>query len=311
MSPAIRLRRLYSVASGPSDAPPLLMISGFGVSSSTYEPLAELYAARFRTIRFDPVGAGQSSRLGAAPSTPQLAADAVRVLDEHGIASAHVLGMSLGGLTAQELALRFPHRVRSLILVSTAANGPLASLAPFARLSATVAGSLVDGARRRRLSLARVLFADGFRERDPEWARTVLRTLDVGMVLPWTFVPHLCAYSTHERERSLRRLAMPTLVLHGDEDLLVSPRNAHRLGRAIPHAEVRILPGGHGMLYERPLETLELVAGWVEAQPEAPPVPPPGRAAAAAELAGRYAAPWLGTLRVQRGAVSLLLRAGR
>src|SRR3712207_544598 len=95
---------------------PLLWLTGFGISTAIIEPLLDDYAPHAECVVFDPRGAGRS----AAPLRPvtmaQFAADAVALLDALGIPSAHLYGLSWGGIVAQEVALRFPDRVRSLML---------------------------------------------------------------------------------------------------------------------------------------------------------------------------------------------------
>ena len=105
---------------------PLLLISGFAISGAVFEPVLAPYEERFECILYDHRGAGRSRTPLRPISIPELAADAVRVLDELGLESAHVMGVSMGGMVAQEMAIRFPHRVRGLVLGCTTPGGPRA-----------------------------------------------------------------------------------------------------------------------------------------------------------------------------------------
>ena len=291
--------RLHIATSGRGE--PLLCIPGFGVASRMYEPIVARYSERFEVIRFDPLGSGRSSGYWASPSVPHLAADAVRVLDELGLQTAHVLGLSLGGLVAQELALRFPHRVRGLMLVSTGPSGPLATPPHPGRLARVSARAVHDSVRQRRFALGATLY-DAANVEDRVFERA----------LPWTLVAHLTAFSTHDRERHLHRIQAPTLVLHGGRDALVSAHNARRLARRIPRAELHVIEdAGHGLLLEREAEVYRTITAWLDRTGAIIPPPSPGVTAVRREQLTRLGAIPLGTLRVQANAVALTLGAAR
>src|SRR5207253_744247 len=121
-----------------------------------------LYSERFDCITYDNRGSGRSGAPLRPTSIPELAADAAALMDAAEIPSAHVYGISMGGMIAQELALRFPDRVRGLILGCTSPGGPLAarpSLQALRRLAAPSAGELIDP----RGWLAALLFSPAFR----------------------------------------------------------------------------------------------------------------------------------------------------
>src|SRR5713226_733611 len=107
---------------GDSGAPPLLLIMGLAVSSRAWDRLPELMARRFHVLVFDNRGTGRSVRRGFAYRMRELADDAAAVIEAAGLRSAHVFGISMGGMIAQELALRRPERVRTLALGCTIAS---------------------------------------------------------------------------------------------------------------------------------------------------------------------------------------------
>src|SRR5581483_9541420 len=102
---------------------PLLLIQGLGYARWGWEPVVEPLARRFRVLVFDNRGIGESDAPPGPYSAAAMAGDALQVLDEAGADSAHVVGASLGGMIAQELALAAPERVRRLVLACTAAGG--------------------------------------------------------------------------------------------------------------------------------------------------------------------------------------------
>jgi 3-oxoadipate enol-lactonase len=115
---ALRRPRLWYERSGEGE--PLLLITGFTISSAVFDPVLELYEPRFDCIRYDNHGSGRSDSPLWPTSMPEQAHDAVRLLDALGIPSAHVYGVSMGGMIAQELAIRHPERVRGLVLGAAA-----------------------------------------------------------------------------------------------------------------------------------------------------------------------------------------------
>jgi pimeloyl-ACP methyl ester carboxylesterase len=255
--------RLFFEERGDGD--PLLLICGFGVSSAVLDPLADLWSTRFRCISYDHPGTGRSSKRACPISTAALAAGAVRVLDELEIDAAHVAGLSLGGAIAQELALRFPHRVRGLILVATSATGPLRSPPDPCRLAATTTRVVKESMRRRRVWLAPALFSDGFVEREPCQAEVLMRPLSAHPGPPWSLAGQCLAAGLHDRAADLHRIRAPTLVMHGEHDVLVPVAHAELLARGIPDAELRVMPGaGHGFPVELAAETFEIVGDWLE-----------------------------------------------
>jgi pimeloyl-ACP methyl ester carboxylesterase len=278
---------------------PLLAIVGFASSSAVLESLATPYGAQFRYITYDHPGTGRSSKCSLPMTTAQLAASATRILDELGIESAHVVGHSLGGAIAQELALRSPHRVRSLVLIGSSTSGPL-----------SVPADPRDVARVAVHGLRPAIFSADFLEREPERADALMRALTAHPAPPWSIAGQFLAAGLHDRGLDLHRVTAPTLILHGERDLLVPVANARRLAAAIPDTELHVFPGaGHAVELERCEEVLAIACEWLARRTPAAG-PPPAAVAVVGERLTRALALPLGALRVARSSAVLLGRIG-
>ena len=134
--------RLYVTDRGAGE--PVLLITGWTISSAVFDPVAALYLPHVRVVAYDHRGAGRSAPWLGPISMAMLAADAARVLDDRGLRSAHVVGLSMGAAVALELAIRMPHRVKSLVLVGGGAGGPTTATPDVRAAAGTVATLLAD-----------------------------------------------------------------------------------------------------------------------------------------------------------------------
>jgi 3-oxoadipate enol-lactonase len=256
----VQRRLLTAVAGSPGElhwestgsGDPVLLIMGLGLSGGAWWRTVPVLARRLRVITFDNRGVGRSRSLLHSYTTEAMADDAVSVLDAAGVERAHVYGFSLGGMVAQQLALRHPARVRSLVLGATTPGGPrvvapdLEVLEFFRRrpgmLHADAARASVPynyGARCRREHPERI--AEDIRRRlqhdFPEQA----------------YRAQLWAAALHNAHRQLKRVEAPTLVVHGRHDRMIPVANARLLADAIPGATLRVLDDcGHLYSTERP-----------------------------------------------------------
>jgi 3-oxoadipate enol-lactonase len=299
--------RLFYEDRGEGD--PLLLFTGFSISSAVFDPLADAYGRHFRCLTFDYRGTGRSARWLGVPSMAMLAADGLRVLDAAGVQSAHVYGISMGGMVAQEFAIRFPHRVRGLILAGTSAGGPLAAR-PSPRRIANVARRVGGGTiRHGRPWLAPALFSDAFAAREPERARALQRYFELHRAPLAASAGQLLASVYHDRARDLHRIRAPTLILHGALDAISPVANARRLAAGIPDSELQLIAGtGHAFPLEAPEPSLRALLEWLARRPDLTAGRPPSAFAAAAERAGRPLALPGGMLRTGASAVVAMHR---
>lgn len=227
----------YSVQ---GNGPPMLWLSGYVVEASALEATVGAFSDRYTCITFDPRGSGRSRQSLTPLTTSRMAHDAIDVLETAGFESAHVIGFSLGGMVAQEVALRAPQHVRGLILVATSAGGTAAHPASvWTMLSAlATAPERVPGARNARV-----------------------RT---GWTQGWAAI-------THDATSRLGELEAPTLILHGSRDILLPVANAEELARLIPNSRLQVLPGaGHLFPYEEVDTMATAVHSWLDDQGEIP-----------------------------------------
>jgi 3-oxoadipate enol-lactonase len=226
---------------------PVLLVMGLGMNATGWWRTVPVLAERMRVIAFDNRGVGRSSRPPGPYSVPMLADDAVAVLDDAGIDRAAVYGISLGGMIAQEIALRHPDRVDALVLGATTPGGSAAvaadeqTLAFFRRRGDMTAEEAVwasvpynYGARTRAEHADRIGADIKERLRYP--------------IEPEPYLAQLQAALGHDAYARLPRITQPTLVMHGDDDRMVAPANARLIADAIPGAELLMLPGA-GHLY--------------------------------------------------------------
>lgn len=294
--------RLHVERTGTGE--PLLWITGFAISSEIFAPVIDSYAAQFDCIRYDNRGAGRSDVPWKPTSIPELAADAVRLLDALEVDSAHVYGLSMGGMVAQELALRFPDRVRALVLGGTWHGGPRAVL-PSPRVAAALTSRGAPAAVRAQL-VGRALFSEQFRTEHPDQVVRHLRNLGAHRASARGLALHLAATTYHDTRARLPRITAPTLVLHGGADELTPVRNAHLLARLIPDATLEVLPGaGHGYLLEQPAESHRLFTSWLAARSPVPAGPALSGVAARAEPVTRHLGLQVGALRTARSLIPL------
>ena len=259
---ALRRPRLHYDRTGSGE--PLLCITGFTISSAVYEPVLPLWGGTYDCITYDNRGSGRSGSPPWGTSMPELAADAVRLMDALDVESAHVFGISMGGMIAQELALRFPERVRGLVLAGTTPGGPRAIRPAVGELAAVG----VDLARTfhvpARPWLAPLLFSERFREEEPERVAELLTYFARHTPTPWGANAHWWATVYHDTVSRLGRIQAPTLVMHGGEDSFAPIENAELLAARIPDAELCVVEGtGHACILEAPERSFAAIDGFL------------------------------------------------
>jgi pimeloyl-ACP methyl ester carboxylesterase len=266
---AIGSTRICFETFGDPGDPTALLVMGLGMQMLAWDPaFCERLAARgFHVVRFDNRDSGRSSHFTqhAPPSRlalatrrlrhpaytlADLAADAAGLLDHLEVEAAHVIGASMGGMVAQTLAARRPERVRSLVSIM-ASTGSLRSGQPAPRLWRTLLAPLPVDEAGYVETLSRVHRAIGSpaHPADPAQLRALLRESHRRGVPAGGFERQLAAiFAAGDRTRELRGVRAPTLVVHGAADRLVPPSGGRATARAIPGAELLIVPGmGHDL----------------------------------------------------------------
>jgi 3-oxoadipate enol-lactonase len=216
---------------------PLLLIMGLSYPSYMWHRSRPVLAKHHRTIAFDNRGVGQSDVPPGVYSIPLMASDAAAVLDAAGVASAHVFGVSMGGMIAQEFALQYPKRVRSLILGCTAAGGPNAVQAEPAALQALMRRDLTPEQSKEAI-IPFIYDAATPRERIDE---------DMAIRMKWYPTPQGYAGQLQgifgwESYSRIAQITAPTLVIHGETDRLIPFENGRLIAGRIPGAKLVIIP---------------------------------------------------------------------
>ncbi len=246
---------------------PLLLIMGLGANVDWWgddflRPLAE----RFHVVAYDNRGAGRSERPDGPYPVPLMAADAVGLMDHLGWDSAHVIGASMGGMIAQEVALEYPDRVRRLVLLCTMCGGSEqapASPEVLAVLHAPRQELAPEVIARGTLYL---LFPQRYIEENPQKMDEVVDAILIAPIKPQCFewqLEGVEAWSCHPRLSTLRH---PTLIMTGTEDVLIPPQNSRILAEAIPDSRLVEYEGvGHGFQLAIPGKMAEEILAFLQA----------------------------------------------
>ncbi len=241
--------RLYYETVG--DGPPLLLISGLNGGTWSWYDQAPRFARHYRTITFDNRGGGRSGQPPGPYTTEQLAADALGLLDHLEVATALVLGISLGGMIAQELALAAPSRVRALVLAATHGGGA-ARIPPPPEIIAVLMNNQGLSAEEIIRKDLPYFFSPGFRQRCPRQLEAYIAAQRTAPLQPEAaFAAQLAAARSFDAAARLPHLRLPALVLTGTGDVIVPPANTGRLAQLLPQARIGLFPGaGHAVHVE-------------------------------------------------------------
>jgi pimeloyl-ACP methyl ester carboxylesterase len=241
--------------------PPLLMIMGLSGTYSHWDArFLELLGGDFEVIIYDHRGVGASSPVRAPFTIADLAQDAAQLMDALEIEAAHVLGFSMGGMVAQELALHRPKLLLTLVLASTYSGGIDSHPARQATL-ARLAEPVISGDRERAIQVAwEVNVSPAFAAN----AEAHARFMGIGRkrrVAASVVAEQLRAIGAHDTSERLSSLALPTRVIHGTADEMVPVENAEMIAELIPGAELELLQGaGHLFFWEDQERAAALVA---------------------------------------------------
>ncbi|MDQ3758421.1 MAG: alpha/beta fold hydrolase [Actinomycetota bacterium] len=275
---------------GEQGNPPLLMVMGLGAQMILWpDEMCEMIAARgFRVIRFDNRDAGRSTILEDAPTgtvpralggeiepgsyiLSDMAADAAGLLDALGIEAAHVVGASLGGMIAQTLAVEHPQRVMSLASIMSTTGEPSVGHPTQAGLEAltTQPPRDRDGYVDALIGARRKIGSPGFPFDEERSRRIAALGWDRGYHPKGTVRQTIAIIGSGDRTERLARIAVPTVVIHGEVDPLIDVSGGRATAAAIPGAKLVVIPGmGHDFpagVWERVAKEIAENAGRVQA----------------------------------------------
>jgi 3-oxoadipate enol-lactonase len=243
---------------------PLLLIQGMsGTHLAWGEPFLGALGDDLDVVAYNHRGVGESGPHEGAVTTVGLADDAAGMLDALGWETAHVLGISMGGMVAQELALRHPGRIRTLVLGCTYPGGTDAQLADPALIQ-ELAGAMLSGDRELalRTGFAANLSA-AFAGDEANWGP--FHAMATGLPVPVPVImAQMQAVIGHDTSARLSAIDTPTLVIHGTEDRMLPARNGELIASLIPDARLELLEGvGHMFWWEQPQRSAALVRSHV------------------------------------------------
>lgn len=238
------------------DGFPLVLVHGLGYARWGWEPVADRLAEGFEVVLLDNRGIGESDAPPGPYSVAEMAGDVLQVLDEAGIARAHLLGTSLGGMIAQEIALTAPERVERLVLVCTTPGGAGAAPMPEVTLRLIAEAPALDPLVALRRFVENALAPGAPDELVERILAHRIRTAQ-----PFeAWLAQATAGQAFDAWDSLPKLEVPALVLHGTADVVVDPGNADLLAARIPGAHLERFEGcGHLLFWEQPARFVEIV----------------------------------------------------
>jgi 3-oxoadipate enol-lactonase len=239
---------------------PLLLIQGMSATHLAWgRPFLDELERGFDTIVFDNRGMGLSGQAELPFTIADLAADTAGLLDALELESAHVVGISMGGMIAQELALAHPERIRTLTIGASYCGGPEATLmAPedLQMLGAAYASGVPEQVFR---AMWEINLSPDFRADDSRFAAFT----EMGSALPApqpVVLQQMQACAAHHTHERLGQIDLPTLVIHCDADRLLGYANGRQIAAAIPGSRLETLTGvGHMFWWEQPQRSAELI----------------------------------------------------
>jgi 3-oxoadipate enol-lactonase len=239
---------------------PLLLIQGMSANRLAWgRPFSSLLERDFEVISFDNRGIGLSAAVSGAFSIAEMAADTAALLDALEVESAHVLGISMGGMIAQELALAQPGRLRSLALGCTYCGGEGSQLMDPADFQGLVEAMASGDRMRVYRAMYELNLSPGFRAEESRFAEFVA----MAEALPAareTIALQVQAIAAHDTSARLAAVAAPTLVLHGTVDRVLGYPNGPLVASLIPGARLETFEDvGHMFWWEQPERSAELV----------------------------------------------------
>ena len=248
---------LFFDLAGPKGLPTVVFSNSLGSTIEMWDGIAAALAGRFRVLRYDTQGHGRSGSRDQPTTMDDLAADLGGLLDALDIRQAHVVGMSLGGMTAQTFAVLYPERTASLVLMATAAHLPPPDF--WMQRAATVnelgPEAVVD-------TIVPRWFTPGFQERDPAAVR---RIRDLFLESERHGYGRCCeAIAGMDLRQRIKAIAAPTLVMVGAEDFVTPLAMAEDIRSRITGAEMVVLSDcAHLMSVERPADSARHLAAFL------------------------------------------------
>jgi 3-oxoadipate enol-lactonase len=235
---------------------PVVLVHGLGYARWGWEPVADALAERFEIVLLDNRGIGGSDAPPGPYTVEEMAGDVVSVMDEAGVTSAHVVGTSLGGMVAQELALSWPERVEKLVLVCTTPGGPNAAAMPEATVQLIAEAPTLEPLVALRRFVENALAPD-----PPEELVQRILAHRLATAQPFSaWAAQAAAGASFDAWDRIGDLRAPTLVVHGTQDVVVDPANADLLAEHIPGAVVERFEGcGHLLFWEKPARFVDVV----------------------------------------------------
>ena len=241
---------------------PLVMIMGFSGNLYWWDPsLIEKLARRFRVIIFDNRGSGRTDAPKFDYSMKMFADDTSGLMKALNIQSAHVLGSSMGGAIAQELAINYPERIEKLVLCSTNCGFSKSVLPSPQVLKFMTSGRMGLAADEEDLKRTfSLMFTEDFIRKNPSFLEQFSERMRNYPITPEGYRGQAIANAKFNTYSRLPSIKVPTLVIHGKKDIILPPENARILAERIPGAKLVIFENHpHAMLYQEIDEVIKVI----------------------------------------------------
>jgi pimeloyl-ACP methyl ester carboxylesterase len=240
--------------------PPLLLIMGMsGTALHWGEPFLQALREDFDVIAYDHRGVGASTHLDGEITIVEMAEDAAGLLEALGVEAAHVVGFSMGGMIAQELALAHPERVLTLTLAGTYCGGE-GSTSASPEVTQRLAEAMMSGDRARALRAGwEINVSPAYGADEQAWERFVQIADERAVAVP-VVLAQLRACMAHDTKERLAGIELPTLVIHGSLDQMIPVENGRMIASLMDGSRLEIFDGvGHLFCWEAPERGAQLV----------------------------------------------------
>ena len=241
----------------------LVMIRGLGSNLLSWYEQIDVFSRHYKCVVFDNRGAGRTDKPDAPYSIKGMADDTAGLMDALGIKRAALLGISMGGMIAQEFALNHQEKLSCLILGCTHFGGSGVAQSSPEIVAAVVAGTNVTP-EQQRLQLQAV-FCDDTIDNRPEVVEKSNRIRSQYAIPPFAFARQVQAIGAFSASERLGQIRVPTMVMTGRDDRLVAPQNSKMIADRIPGAKLVEIPGGHLFMAEYPEQFNRAVIDFVDA----------------------------------------------